>query len=89
MKTMKIIAIAALLATSGAAFAQTGAADNAAGIASQDKNSSKATSGSGSGTATSGGKDDNGDRGRDKMPDSNKSVKSLDEQNRNQNGSPK
>lgn len=87
MNTIKIIAIATLLATSGAAFAQTGAADNAAGIASQDKNSSKATSGSG--TATSGGKDDNGDRGRDKMPDSNKSVKSLDEQNRNQNGSPK
>jgi hypothetical protein len=30
---------------------------------------------SGSGTSTSGGKDDNGDQGRDKMPDSDMSVK--------------
>jgi len=30
---------------------------------------------SGSGTSTSGGKDANGDQGRDKMPDSNSSVK--------------
>jgi hypothetical protein len=29
---------------------------------------------SGSGTSTSGGKDDNGDQGRDKMPESNKAV---------------
>lgn len=30
---------------------------------------------SGSGTSTSGGKDDNGDQGRDRMPDSDMSVK--------------
>jgi hypothetical protein len=30
---------------------------------------------SGSGTSTSGGRDDNGDQGRDKMPDSNMDVK--------------
>jgi hypothetical protein len=30
---------------------------------------------SGSGTSTSGGKDDNGDQGRDKMPESNKAVR--------------
>jgi hypothetical protein len=30
---------------------------------------------SGSGTSTSGGKDDNGDQGRDKMPESNKTVR--------------
>jgi hypothetical protein len=30
---------------------------------------------SGSGTSTSGGKDDNGDQGRDKMPESNMKVK--------------
>ena len=30
---------------------------------------------SGSGTSTSGGKDDNGDQGRDKMPESNMTVK--------------
>jgi hypothetical protein len=30
---------------------------------------------SGSGTSTSGGKDDNGDQGRDKMPESNQAVR--------------
>src|SRR4029077_4624278 len=35
---------------------------------------------SGSGTSTSGGKDDNGDQGRDKMPESNMSVRSQDQQ---------
>jgi len=30
---------------------------------------------SGSGTSTSGGRDDNGDQGRDKMPESDKSVR--------------
>jgi hypothetical protein len=30
---------------------------------------------SGSGTSTSGGKDDNGDQGRNKMPESNKAVR--------------
>jgi hypothetical protein len=30
---------------------------------------------SGSGTSTSGGRDDNGDQGRDKMPDSNMTVR--------------
>jgi hypothetical protein len=30
---------------------------------------------SGSGTSTSGGRDDNGDQGRDKMPESNKTVR--------------
>jgi hypothetical protein len=35
---------------------------------------------SGSGASTSGGKDDNGDQGRDKMPESNMSVRSQDQQ---------
>ena len=30
---------------------------------------------SGSGSSTSGGRDDNGDQGRDKMPDSDKNVR--------------
>jgi len=34
---------------------------------------------SGSGTSTSGGSDANGDQGRDAMPESNKTVKPLDE----------
>jgi hypothetical protein len=33
---------------------------------------------SGSGTSTSGGRDDNGDQGRDKMPESNMTVKPND-----------
>ncbi|NOJ49658.1 hypothetical protein [Bradyrhizobium archetypum] len=34
---------------------------------------------SGSGTSTSGGKDDNSDRGRDKMPESDMSVRPQDQ----------
>jgi hypothetical protein len=37
-----------------------------------------ASSPSGSGASTSGGKDDNNDQGRDKMPESNKSVRPND-----------
>lgn len=37
---------------------------------------------SGSGTSTSGGSDANGDQGRDTMPDSNMSVKPLDQQHK-------
>jgi hypothetical protein len=39
-----------------------------------------ASTSSGSGASTSGGKDDNGDQGRDKMPESNMSVRSQDQQ---------
>ncbi|MDB5620716.1 MAG: hypothetical protein JWQ24_4954 [Tardiphaga sp.] len=35
---------------------------------------------SGSGTSTSGGRDDNGDQGRDKMPESNAGVRPQDQQ---------
>ena len=37
---------------------------------------------SGSGTSTSGGQDDNGDQGRDKMPDSSIGVRPYDQQKR-------
>lgn len=37
---------------------------------------------SGSGTSTSGGSDANGDQGRDKMPESNMSVKPLNQQHK-------
>jgi hypothetical protein len=37
---------------------------------------------SGSGTSTSGGKDANGDQGRDKMPDSSQGVRPYDQQNK-------
>ena len=41
-----------------------------------------ATSGSGSGTSTSGGKDANGDGGRDNMPNSNLEVRPPSQQNK-------
>ena len=37
---------------------------------------------SGSGTSSSGGRDDNGDQGRDKMPESNSRVRSPEQQNK-------
>ncbi len=37
---------------------------------------------SGSGTSTSGGRDANGDQGRDTMPESNRSVMPLDQQHK-------
>src|ERR1700738_230194 len=44
--------------------------------------SSMKPSPSGSGTSTSGGRDANGDQGRDKMPDSSQGVRPLDKQNK-------
>jgi hypothetical protein len=70
----------------GLHFAQAGA-PSGRGATTGDPAASSATPGtspttgnsmksnpSGSGTSTSGGKDDNGDQGRDKMPESNKAV---------------
>jgi hypothetical protein len=72
---------------SGMQFAQ-GGAPSGRGAITGDPAASSATPGtapttgnsmksnpSGSGTSTSGGKDDNGDQGRDKMPESNKAVR--------------
>jgi hypothetical protein len=83
---MKIhtIALAAVLVLSGTAVSAQGNAtgkgattgDPAASSqnANPDKSGMSPTK-SGSGTSTSGGKDDNGDQGRDKMPGSNSAVK--------------
>jgi len=84
---MKLIAVAvsALLGSYSLALAQGN--PSGPGATMGDPAASTATPGSdpsrtvgqsnpsGSGTSTSGGKDDNGDQGRDKMPDSNSSVK--------------
>jgi hypothetical protein len=73
------------LALSGAAYAQTTKSndDPAASSASRKTDTTGMTpSKSGSGTSTSGGSDANGDQGRDKMPDSNKSVKQLGQQHK-------
>jgi hypothetical protein len=51
------------------------AASSATPGAAPTTGSAMKSSPSGSGTSTSGGKDDNGDQGRDRMPESSKDVK--------------
>jgi hypothetical protein len=51
------------------------AASSATPGGSPTTGSSTKSNPSGSGTSTSGGKDDNGDQGRDKMPESSKAVR--------------
>jgi hypothetical protein len=92
MKVGSAVFIAALFVT-GSALAQTGApsgrgavtGDPAASSAtphagSQTMGSATRSTPSGSGTSTSGGKDANGDAGRDKMPDSDRTVRPMDQQ---------
>jgi hypothetical protein len=89
-------ALATVLALSGASvYAQSGV-PSGRGSMTGDPASSSATPGtspnttgnamkpsrSGSGTSTSGGSDANGDQGRDKMPDSDMSVKPLNQQHK-------
>jgi hypothetical protein len=86
------IALASAFAL-GATFAhaQSGGAPSGRGSTTGDPAASSATPStspttgnamapglSGSGTSTSGGRDDNGDQGRDKMPESNKTVRPND-----------
>jgi hypothetical protein len=79
--------LAALALSSNFALAQAGG-PSGRGATTGDPAASSATPGtspttgsamksgpSGSGTSTSGGKDDNGDQGRDRMPESSKDVK--------------
>ncbi len=83
------IAVAAAFALSGAsAFAQSdpGASGPprpaASSASSRHDTTGMAPNRSGSGTSTSGGRDDNGDHGRDAMPNSNQSVIPLDQQHK-------
>jgi hypothetical protein len=89
------IALTALLVLTGAfAHAQSGvpggrgsttgdpAASSATPGTSPSTGSSMKPSPSGSGTSTSGGRDANGDQGRDKMPDSSQGVRPLDKRNK-------
>ncbi|MCK1387050.1 hypothetical protein [Bradyrhizobium sp. 21] len=80
--------IATVMLFAGAAFAQ-GGAPSGRGAVTGDPAASSATphadtpttgtatrsNPSGSGTSSSGGKDDNGDAGRDRMPDSDRTVR--------------
>lgn len=92
MKAGSAVFVAALFAT-GSALAQAGApsgrgavtGDPAASSAtphadSQTTGAATRSNPSGSGTSTSGGKDANGDAGRDKMPESDHTVRPLDQQ---------
>jgi hypothetical protein len=84
MKLAVLAALAALALSSDLALAQA-RAPGGRGSITGDPAASSANSGtsgsamksnpSGSGTSTSGGKDDNGDQGRDRMPESSKDVK--------------
>ena len=92
MKAGLAVFVAALFAT-GSALAQAGqlsgrgavTGDPAASSAtphagSQTTGDATRSNPSGSGTSTSGGKDANGDAGRDKMPESNRTVRPMDQQ---------
>jgi hypothetical protein len=88
---MKLIAmiLTAVLTSCSVAVAQEGGPSGRGSVTGDPASSSanpraapEGTSGasnnanpSGSGTSTSGGRDDNGDQGRDRMPDSDMSVK--------------
>jgi hypothetical protein len=96
MKLLKCGLASILALTSTLAFAQTmtpgGSSEQTAKSrtgdpAASSANSSGDTTGmnssrSGSGSSTSGGRDDNGDQGRDKMPDSSIDVRPYDKQNK-------
>lgn len=92
MKAGLAVFVVALFAA-GSALAQAGApsgrgavtGDPAASSAtphagSQTTGTATKSNPSGSGTSTSGGKDDNGDAGRDKMPDSDRTVRPMNQQ---------
>ena len=88
MKLTTITVAAAFVLSGPIAFAQSdpgspGTPRPAATSASKTRDTpGMAPNRSGSGTSTSGGRDANGDQGRDTMPDSNKSVMPLDQQNK-------
>jgi hypothetical protein len=73
------IALAAIFVLSGNYLYAQGAVSTTGDPATSSQSAKPDTTGmapnkSGSGTSTSGGRDDNGDQGRDKMPESNMKV---------------
>jgi hypothetical protein len=98
MRMIKPVVVTMVVLCSGVALAQSGG-PSGRGAVTGDPAASSATPGSspttgsatksnpsGSGTSSSGGSDANGDRGLDKMPDSDKSVMPLDQQHKPPNG---
>jgi len=92
MKVATHVLAASLLLCGAPAFAQSNApggpaaqsrtGDPAASSASGTSSTTTGASRSGSGTSTSGGRDDNGNQGRDAMPDSSVGVRPMDKQNK-------
>lgn len=94
MNRFRSIAVAALALSIASAAAQPGGAPSGRGSVTGDPAASSTSPGSdphqttgassssrsGSGTSSSGGKDDNGDQGRDRMPDSNMAVRPQNQQ---------
>jgi len=68
--------------TPGGPAAESKTGDPAASSANSTNSATTGTSRSGSGTSTSGGRDDNGDQGRDAMPDSRLSTQPMDKQDK-------
>jgi hypothetical protein len=85
MKLTTIAVAAAFVLSGPIAFAQSdpGTPRPASTSASKKQDTTgMAPNRSGSGTSTSGGRDANGDQGRDTMPESNRSVMPLDQQHK-------
>jgi hypothetical protein len=88
MKLATITVAAAFVLSAPIAFAQSDpGSPGTPRPASTSANKKQDTTGmapnrSGSGTSTSGGRDDNGDQGRDTMPNSSQSVMPLDQQHK-------
>jgi hypothetical protein len=88
MKLPAVLLASAFVLSSSLAIAQSspGGSDTPRPAATSASKSSDPTgmtpNKSGSGTSTSGGSDANGDQGRDKMPESSKSVMPLEKQNK-------
>ncbi|MBH5367737.1 hypothetical protein [Bradyrhizobium glycinis] len=93
-----IVAIAITVLAAGSALAQGGAPSGRGSVTGDPAASSASpkadtpTTGaasrsnpSGSGTSSSGGKDDNADAGRDKMPESDRTVRPQSQQHPNEN----
>ena len=94
MKQIQFLATGLVVLSIGTASAQSAGAPSGRGTITGDPAASSTApskdprdttgmspgSSSGSGTSTSGGKDDNGDQGRDKMPDSNMNVRPQNQQ---------
>jgi hypothetical protein len=84
------VAVFALLGVAIAqqASAQTPSTSSDPAVAAPDRPNTSNTNTSGSGTATSGGKDDNGDRGRDAMADPNRPKATNDKSTDPQHNEP-